>query len=77
MLGRIPATLYAKIWNQMVPLYDKERRSEVPDDYDRRCLAQGRFWKLLSAEERTLLNELAEKHDAKYRDYHPRASDRD
>jgi len=56
--------LYAKIWNELVPIYDKWPRSEVPDDFSKRCLAK--WWYKFTPEEQARLNELAIKHEGAY-----------
>lgn len=56
--------LYAKIWNELVPIYDKWPRSEVPDDFSKRCLAK--WWYKFTPEEQAALNKAAEKEDAQW-----------
>jgi len=55
--------IYEKIWNKIVPIYDKWPKSEVPDDFSRRCLAK--WWDLFTYEERIKLNAAAALHDQK------------
>lgn len=52
--------LYRALW-ALVPLYQDEPRSEVPDDFARRALA--RFWDHLDRDTHLRLNELAVAHD--------------
>jgi hypothetical protein len=59
----VDAALYAKIWNEIVPLYADQFRSEVPDDFDRRCLAK--FWSNFTDDEKRALNEAAERHESR------------
>jgi len=56
----VPEGLYIKIWNELVPLYDDQERSEVPDDFDRRCLSK--YWNKFTKEEKLILNNLAENY---------------
>ena len=58
----IGTELYAKIWNTIVPLYDKKPRSEVPDDFGRRNLSK--FWKHFTDDEKRQLNEIAKRKQA-------------
>jgi hypothetical protein len=60
-LPGVPSELYRRIWNDIVPQYDGKPRSEVPDDFDTRCLAL--YWEQFTAEERATLNALAEAED--------------
>ena len=57
----VPDTLYSKIWNEIVPLYDGKRRSEWNDDFGDRCVSK--FWSKFTVEEQTTLNELAVAND--------------
>jgi hypothetical protein len=50
--------LYTKIWRDIVPLYDGQPRSEVPDDFGNRCLKK--YWNKFTDEEKVRLNEAAE-----------------
>lgn len=52
-------SIYSKIWNEIVPLYDGKPRSEVNDDFDRRCLKK--YWNKFTDEEKLLLNSCAER----------------
>jgi hypothetical protein len=56
-LDGMSVELYKKIWNDIVPLYEDQPRSEVPDDFDRRCVAK--FWDKFTDAERAELNRLA------------------
>ena len=58
----IGTELYTKIWNTIVPLYDKKPRSEVPDDFGRRNLSK--FWKHFTDDEKRQLNEIAKRKQA-------------
>lgn len=57
-LDGVPQALYSRLW-EFVAEYEDQPRSEVPDDFGRRCLA--RFWGKLTVDEQTQLNTLAEK----------------
>lgn len=48
----------ARLWNDFVPLYSGQPRSEVPDDFGRRCLAK--WWDKLTEAEQLELNTAAE-----------------
>jgi hypothetical protein len=61
-LEGVSRELYRRLW-AIVPQYDGEPRSEVPDDFDRRCVA--RFWDQFTDAERAELNRLAEAEDAR------------
>lgn len=52
----IPQELYVRLWD-IVPEYDDKPRSEVPDDFEERCLA--RWWDRFTEGEQLLLNDLA------------------
>lgn len=60
----IGTDLYTKIWNEIVPLYDGQERSEVPDDHDKRCLAK--YWDKFTPEEQERLNAVAKKEDDEF-----------
>ena len=62
-LEGVPSELYRRIWNDIVPQYDGKPRSEVPDDFDTRCLAL--YWEQFTDAERATLNALAEAEDAR------------
>ena len=53
----VPVSLYNKIWNEIVPLYDGKPRSEYNDDYEDRCVSK--FWDKFTVEEQKLLNKMA------------------
>ena len=57
--------IYRKIWNEIVPIYDKWPRSEVPDDFSKRCLAK--WWYKFDPEEQAMLNMLAKEHEGEYK----------
>jgi hypothetical protein len=57
--------LYLKIWNEIVPLYANQPRSEVPDDFDRRCLKK--YWSKFTDDEKRTLNAAAERHEANWK----------
>jgi len=61
-IGNSP--LYSKIWNEIVPLYKGKPRSDVPDDFDRRCLKK--YWSKFTNEEKLRLNECAEKQNEQH-----------
>ncbi len=49
--------LYCKLWNEIVPEYANLPRSEVPDDFGRRCLAK--WWHKFTEAEQIVLNNAA------------------
>jgi hypothetical protein len=53
--------LYRFLWNALVPLYDKQPRSECNDDFNTRCVAK--FWSHIPAHLQLELNAIAEKGD--------------
>ena len=57
----VPGEIYAKIWRELVPIYDKWPRSEVPDDFSRCCLAK--WWYKFTPEEQEALNAAAKKEE--------------
>jgi len=61
----IGSDLYAKIWNELVPLYANKPRSEVPDDFGSRNLSK--WWSKFSDEEKLALNEAAKKYDEEWK----------
>lgn len=63
-LDGVPTELYSKIWNEIVPLYDGQERSEVPDDFGKRCLKN--YWDKFTEEEQNQLNAAAEAHDKEW-----------
>jgi hypothetical protein len=56
-LEGVTPDLSGALW-ALVPLYENQPRSEMPDDFSRRATA--RWWKKLSLAHRILLNQLAE-----------------
>jgi len=60
-LEGISTALYARIWNDIVPLYEDQPRSEVPDDFGERCTAK--YWAMFTAAERAELNAAAEREE--------------
>ena len=55
-LDGVDSGLYQTLW-QLIPLYEAQKRSEVPDDFDTRALV--RFWDHLSTDQQEKLNQLA------------------
>lgn len=58
----VPKALYAKLWNEIVPMYDGKRRSEWNDDFSSFCLSRPEFWGKLKTSEQLVLNALADKY---------------
>lgn len=56
--------LYSALWG-LVKHYEGKPRSECNDDFEDRALTN--WWKELSADHQTKLNELANKHDEMWR----------
>jgi hypothetical protein len=56
--------IYRALWD-LVRHYDKQPRSEVPDDFDRRCLAN--WWSELPPDTQVVLNEAAEQEEKGWR----------
>ena len=58
-LSGIPDTIYRKIWNEIVPLYNKEDIGEWNDCFSSYSLTK--YWDHFTEEEQKTLNRLAEK----------------
>lgn len=58
-LSGIPHDIYRKIWNEIVPLYDKEDKGEWNDTFTSKSLSK--YWDHFSEKEQKILNRLAEK----------------
>lgn len=63
-LEGLPRELSNRLWNDFVPLYENDPRSEVPDDFGRRCLSK--WWDKLTLDEQITLNKCAAAHYDKW-----------
>jgi len=66
-LDGVTDEIYTFIWNEIVPLYAKKKRSEWNDDFGNRCLKK--YWSKIPDEFKVILNACAEKEKAKWDSY--------
>ncbi len=59
----VPPELSYKLWS-LVSLYDKQPRSEVPDDFAERSVKK--YWSKFTLQEQITLNILAVKHNKQW-----------
>lgn len=61
-LDGVPQELYIKLWNELVPIYDKKAQENIEDRGPEVDYTLSEYWDKLTEEEQTLLNQLAVKH---------------